>query len=276
MKNKLINMTKAKINDIHINYKLEGEGKTIVFIHGLSDSLDYWNILKEKLKCNYQTLSYDLRGHGKSENGDEEITIDLFQDDLYYLMKSLNIEKAILIGLSLGGNVAMNFAINHMEMTEGLIVMSSFSEFSNELREIFDEFEAGIDQGFEEFYDAILPYTLPQDILEKNKEKLESIKTIAAKTANIEGIKAGIKAGYSFSISDRLYMINAPSLIIAGEEDDLTNLDIQRKIHENIPNSEMIILEKTKHNLLIGKNIDRILEIIDEFMEKRIKKETAE
>ena len=57
-------MTKKIINDICINYELEGEGKTIVFVHGLSDSLEYWKVLSENLKNDYQTLIYDLRGHG--------------------------------------------------------------------------------------------------------------------------------------------------------------------------------------------------------------------
>ncbi|MBR5503224.1 MAG: alpha/beta hydrolase [Methanobrevibacter sp.] len=259
-------MTTIKANNININYRLEGEGKTIVFIHGLSDSLNYWKILQDDLKENYQTLSYDLRAHGDSGDDGGMITIDLYRKDLYYLLKALDIEKAVFIGLSLGGNIALNFAINHPEMVNGLIVMSSFSEFNDELKEIFDEFERGIDKGFEEFYDIILPYTLPKDVLERNREKLEAIKHNGAKTANIEGIKAGIKAGYSHSITDRLDKINAPAIVISGEEDDLTNICIQSKIHENINDCEMIILEKTKHNLLIGRNISRILEIIDKFM----------
>ena len=264
----MIDMTKINANNIDINYELEGKGKTIVFIHGLSDSLNYWKVLREGLKKDYQILSYDLRAHGESENGEEEITIDLYQNDLYHLLKGLNIEKAVFIGLSLGGNIALNFAINHPEMVNGLIIMSSFSEFDDELKEIFDKFEMGIDEGFEEFYDIILPYTLPEELLEKHEEELEFIKHEAAKTANIEGIKAGIKAGYSYSITDKLDMINAPTIVIAGEDDNLTNPDIQMKIHDNINGSEMIILEKTKHNVLIGRNISKILDIIKEFMLK--------
>ena len=261
-------MTKKTINGITINYELEGEGKTIVFVHGLSDSLAYWKVLSENLKNDYQTLIYDLRGHGESSDDDRNTTIDLYQEDLYQLLKSLNIENAVLVGLSLGGNVILNLAVNHPEMVNGLVVMSSFPEHDEKLKNIFDDFDNAIDEGFVEFFDTILPYTLPDDILEEHKELLENVKVEAAKTANIEGIKKGINAGYGFNLSDKLNEINAPTLVIAGEEDNLTTLDIQRKISDNIQDSELIVLEKTKHNILIGRNIEKVLNIINDFMSK--------
>ena len=259
-------MTKKTINGITINYELEGEGKTIVFVHGLSDSLAYWKVLSENLKNDYQTLIYDLRGHGESSDDDRNTTIDLYQEDLYQLLKSLNIENAVFVGLSLGGNVILDLAVNHPEMVNGLVVMSSFPEHDEKLKNIFDDFDNAIDEGFVEFFDTILPYTLPDDILEEHKELLENVKVEAAKTANIERIKKGINAGYGFNLSDKLNEINAPTLVIAGEEDNLTTLDIQRKISDNIQDSELIVLEKTKHNILIGRNIEKVLNIINDFM----------
>ena len=261
-------MTKKTINDITINYELEGEGKTIVFVHGLSDSLAYWKVLSETLKNDYQTLIYDLRGHGESSDDDRNTTIDLYQEDLYQLLKALNIENAVFVGLSLGGNVILDLAVNHPEMVKGLIVMSSFPEHDEKLKKIFDDFDNAIDKGFVEFFDTILPYTLTEDLLEEHKELLESVKHEAAKTANLEGIKKGINAGYGFNLTDRLNEINVPTIVIAGGEDNLTSLDIQRKISDNIKDSELIVLEKTKHNILIGRNIKKVLNIINDFMSK--------
>ena len=83
-------MTKINLNAITINYQLEGEGKTIVFVHGLSDSLNYWTVLTAKLKNQYEVLSFDLRGHGNSSDDDSLTTIDLYQEDLYQLLNALN------------------------------------------------------------------------------------------------------------------------------------------------------------------------------------------
>lgn len=261
-------MTKKTINDLNINYELEGEGKTIVFVHGLSDSLAYWKVLSENLKNDYQTLIYDLRGHGESSDDDKNTTINLYQEDLYQLLKALNIENAVFVGLSLGGNIILDLAVNHPEMVNGLVVMSSFPEHDENLKKIFNDFDNAIDQGFVEFFDTILPYTLTDDMLEEHKELLENVKFEAAKTANLEGIKKGINAGYGFNLTDSLNEINVPTLVIAGEEDNLTTLDIQRKISDNIRYCELLVLEKTKHNILIGRNIEELLNIINDFMLK--------
>ena len=259
-------MTKINLNNISINYQLEGEGKTIVFVHGLSDSLKYWNILTNELKNEYQVLSFDLRGHGNSTDDDSQTTINLYQEDLHCLLKALNIENAVFIGLSLGGNIILDLAVNHPEMVNGLIVMSSFSEHTESLEKIFDDFNDGIDKGFVEFYDTILPYTLPEDMLIQYGQILEDIKFEAAKTANTDGIKKGINAGYEFNITNELNRINAPALVIAGAEDNLTDLAIQKKISDNIKDCKLIVLEKTKHNILIGRNVAKVLDIINEFM----------
>ena len=261
-------MSEINVNNINVNYQLEGEGKTIVFVHGLSDNLHYWDILTTELTKEYQVLSFDLRGHGNSGDDDRETTIGLYQEDLYSLLNGLNIENAVFIGLSLGGNVILDLAINHPEKVNGMIVMSSFPEHDERLKGIFEDFENGINKGFVEFFDTILPYTLTEDMIEENKEVLESLKYQAAEVANIDGIKKGIKAGNGFSVTDRLKEIDIPTIVIAGEEDDLTNLEIQRKISDNIKDSELVVLEKTKHNLLIGRNIQRILDIINDFMLK--------
>ena len=261
-------MTKININDICINYQIEGDGKTIVFVHGLSDNLNYWNILTTELKNDFQVLSFDLRGHGESTDNDSKTSIDLYQDDLYQLLKALNIDNAVFVGLSLGGNIILDLALNHPEMVNGLIVMSSFSEQSERLSKIFKDFEDGIDNGFVEFFDTILPYTLTEEMLEEHRETLENLKWEAAKVANIEGIKKGILAGNSFDITDRLNEIDVPTLVIAGGEDDLTDLETQKKISDNIKDSKLIVLEDPKHNLLIGRNITELLNIITEFILK--------
>ena len=73
---------------------------------------------------------------------------------------------------------------------------------------------------------------------------------------------------FKLDITDKLNTINAPAIIIAGEEDNLTDLDVQKKICDNIKGSRLIVLEKTKHNILIGRNIEKVLKIINDFMLK--------
>ena len=104
-----------------MNYKLEGNGKAMVFIHGLSDNLLYWEFLAGNLKHDYQVLRVDLRGHGESELGDGEITIDTYVDDLHNLLEELNISKVNLIGFSLGSAVAIDFTVKYPQNQKNII-----------------------------------------------------------------------------------------------------------------------------------------------------------
>ncbi|SDA58038.1 alpha/beta fold hydrolase [Methanobrevibacter millerae] len=250
-----------------INYLLEGDGdKTIVFIHGLSDSLLYWLPLTSVLKSDYMVLSYDLRGHGESELGFDEFTVDLLSDDLHNLLNDLGIDEASLIGLSLGGNVALNFALNYPDFTDKLVLMSTFSEVDDELHEKFLEFRDAIDVSFEEFYDVIINYVLPDEMIEKHKGDLEFIKMEAAKTANLKAIKNAIDMGMEFNVTSRLSEIDSPALILSGRDDEITSVELQRILNDNIDDSEMVIFENTRHNLLIGQNIEEILKLIRGFV----------
>ncbi|WP_303738490.1 alpha/beta fold hydrolase [Methanobrevibacter thaueri] len=80
------------MNRINLNYKLEGSGETLVFIHGLSDNLLYWEFLASNLKENFQVLRVDLRGHGQTELGDDEISIGTYADVRHNLLIGKNNE----------------------------------------------------------------------------------------------------------------------------------------------------------------------------------------
>jgi pimeloyl-ACP methyl ester carboxylesterase len=252
---------------MNISYIFEGESdKTLVLIHGLSDSLQYWQRLSSRLNDEYQILRYDIRGHGQSDLGDEDFTIDLLVDDLHHLISELDLDKVSLIGFSMGGNIALAFAIKYPESVDRLIVMSSFSENDENLKSRFIEFQNAIDISFETFYDVIINYVLPEDVIERNREVLECAKIQSAKTANPEGIRMGIDMGSSFSITGRLSSISAPTMILQGRDDDIVSMHLADVLNDNIRNSQLMVFDDTKHNLLIGRNFDEIIELIRIFL----------
>lgn len=246
-----------------INYVFEGSGeKTIVFIHGLSDSLDYWRRLSLMLSDEYKVLIYDLRGHGESDLGNEEFSMDLLSDDLYNLFLKLNIKKASLIGLSLGGNIALTFTLKHPELVEKLVLMSTFSENDDNLESKFKEFKNAINISYETFFDAIVKYVIPQDVYDENREVLEIAKKMKAETANIKAIKNAIDIGAEFNVTGQLSKIDNETLILYGRDDEIISLNLVNILKDNIRNSKLVILDNTKHDLLIGDNIFEILKLI--------------
>jgi pimeloyl-ACP methyl ester carboxylesterase len=104
-----------------LNYNVEGNGKPIILIHGGGTDSRVWSKFKEQLTYQNKIITYDLRGHGKSPIP-KKITNHV--EDLKVLFSSLKENKAILIGHSLGGQIATEFALVYPQMVSELIVIS--------------------------------------------------------------------------------------------------------------------------------------------------------
>lgn len=257
------------MNEINLHYKVEGVGETVVFIHGLSDSLLYWELLASNLKKDYQIIRMDLRGHGESELGSDEISIDLYVNDLVNLLDELNVSKVNFVGFSLGGVIALDFVIKYPEKVSSLVLMSSFAKVDGHLTSVFNEFKKALNVSFEEFYDLILPMVLCPNVIEDNHEELEYLKRLASQTANTQAYIKAIDACWDFDVENELSKIEIPTLILSGKHDEITPALIQKDICGKIRNSELIVFDDVKHNLLVGKNNEKILIILKEFFKNK-------
>lgn len=250
------------MNRIDLNYRLEGSGETMVFIHGLSDSLLYWEFLASNLRQDRQILRIDLRGHGQTELGCDEISVGTYADDLHGLLCELGIGKVTLVGFSLGGSVALDFAVRYPQMVSALVLMSSRFKSDSHSDNVLKQFRDALEIGFDEFYDLILPMVLCPDVIENNLEELEMLKEIASMSANTQAYIQAVDACLDFDIEDELSRIDVPALILAGRHDEITPLESQKELQGKIKNSKLIVFGDVRHNLLVGKNNEKILDIL--------------
>ncbi len=250
-----------------MNYKVEGTGKPVVFIHGLSDNLLFWEFLASNLKNYYQVIRMDLRGHGDTELGNDVITIGLLADDLKNLLNEMGIENDVdIIGFSLGGAVALDFAIRYPRMVSSLVLMSSFCRADEYLSNILNQFKEALNNNFEEFYDLILPMVLCPQVIKDNSEELEVLKALASKTANTQAYIQSADACLNFNVEKDLSQINVPTLILSGKWDSISLLTSQKNLKNKIKNSKLIVFDNVKHNLLVGRNNAVILDILKDFL----------
>ncbi|MBR2557053.1 MAG: alpha/beta hydrolase [Methanobrevibacter sp.] len=250
-----------------MNYKVEGTGKPVVFIHGLSDNLLFWEFLASNLKNYYQVIRMDLRGHGDTELGNDVITIGLLADDLKNLLNEMGIENDVdIIGFSLGGAVALDFAIRYPRMVSSLVLMSSFCRADEYLSNILNQFKEALNNSFEEFYDLILPMVLCPQVIKDNSEELEVLKALASKTANTQAYIQSADACLNFNVEKDLSQINVPTLILSGKWDSISLLTSQKNLKNKIKNSKLIVFDNVKHNLLVGRNNAVILDILKDFL----------
>ncbi|MEM3703331.1 MAG: alpha/beta hydrolase, partial [Candidatus Bathyarchaeia archaeon] len=120
-------MPKIKVNDVNLYYEIRGQGFPFVMITGLGGNIDYWDIrLLDELSKRFKLVLFDNRGSGRSDVSDRQYTIKLLAEDTVGLMNALGIPKAHIFGLSMGGMIAQELALNFPEKVEKLILCSTF------------------------------------------------------------------------------------------------------------------------------------------------------
>jgi len=105
-----------------LNYKFFGTGPPLIILHGLFGMLDNWRTIARMLENKYQCILVDLRNHGRSPH-DDEMNYQVMSKDVLELMNDLHIDHTILMGHSMGGKVAMQFALTYPDRVEKLIVV---------------------------------------------------------------------------------------------------------------------------------------------------------
>ncbi|MGH7807429.1 MAG: alpha/beta fold hydrolase, partial [Thermodesulfobacteriota bacterium] len=98
-------MPRMKINDISLNYELDGKGPAVIFINGLTMDVNGWYFQVPAFSEKYKILRYDCRGQGQSDKPDMDYSQEMHADDLKELLYKLGIQKAHIIGLSNGGMI---------------------------------------------------------------------------------------------------------------------------------------------------------------------------
>jgi 3-oxoadipate enol-lactonase len=242
---------KTLINDIAVSYIEHGsaQGLPIVFIHGFPFSHKMWEPQMRELPNDIYTIAYDVRGHGSSDVGDGQFTIELFVDDLIVLLDHFGIERAVLCGLSMGGYIALRAIERHPNRINGLILCDTKSESdSNETKikrttSIQTIKETGILAFAEDFVKAIFY----EKTFATNPNVIETIRQIICDNSPL-GICGTLLALASRTDTTQvLSSINIPTCILVGEHDKLTPIPVAQEMHKAIAGSEIHILSNAGH-----------------------------
>lgn len=105
-----------------LHYKEQGLGEALIILHGLFGSLDNWQTLANRFAQNYRVVIADQRNHGRSPHS-KQWSYELMSDDLLELMDDLGLEKAHVLGHSMGGKTAMHFALKHSERLHSVVIV---------------------------------------------------------------------------------------------------------------------------------------------------------
>jgi len=245
-------MPKITVRDVEVNYEEAGAGFPLVLVHGLNGDLTGWALIMPEFSKHYRTVAMDVRGHGGTSKPDQPYSIKGFSEDLYEFMQKLGIPKAHLFGLSMGGAIAQQFALDHPEMIRSLILVSTFSYVDNHARQAFLRLKSNLAQGgYPAFFDEVVKLAFTPKYIAANPGPIAELKMKRIAVNSPAAIGRATDACLTFNLKDQISKITLPTLVISGREDVFTPVHLAEQIHRSIRASEWKILEGVGHNLHI-------------------------
>ncbi len=241
----------AYINKLAVSYIDEGpiHAPAIVFIHGFPLNKSMWNKQVAELTENYRVVAYDIRGHGNSDAGDDDFSIELFVADLLSLMDALKIDKAILCGFSMGGYIALNAIENHPERFNALLLCdTNCTEDTPEVKEKrMKAIESIKEKGLEQYAEESLKKLFASTSFSKQIDEVAMVKEMIMKTPLQSLFKTLVALAERKETCSRLHEIKVPVLIMVGREDIITPPQVALKMHEKIKGTNFHIIDHAGH-----------------------------
>lgn len=242
---------KINVNDLTVSYTDEGLDKSavIIFIHGFPFNKSMWKQQVEAFKDNYRVIAYDVRGHGNSDAGTADFSIDLFASDLIILMDTLKIDQAMLCGLSMGGYIALNAVENYPDRFDALILSDTncIADTPEAKEKRLATIESIKKNGVEKFANESVKNLFAAESFNSKKKEIAEVREMIVNTAE-ESIFKTLRAFYERKETcSKLQDINVPALIMVGEEDKITPPAAAQMMHEKIEDSVLKIIEHAGH-----------------------------
>lgn len=267
-------MGKALVNGINIHYQQKGEGRDVVLIHGVTSTMAVWyGHVMPALRELFRVTLYDLRGHGYTDMTPTGYNSDTMSNDLIGLLDHLKIERALLVGHSFGGSIALHTAIKQPQRVEGIVVSDTGIACLRYLRNIKDwpGWEMWKDQlaargityeGFTDDAERIFRRSLeiPKQFglrkgeprSNKRLEKLINETSMAKEFRDTTGLT-----------EETLPQVQCPVLALYGDQSPYKNL--VKRLRELVPHCHWDVLTGTGHFLLL-QNPDIFVERILAFL----------
>jgi pimeloyl-ACP methyl ester carboxylesterase len=242
---------KININNVSLNYIESGKPKSlaVVLIHGFPFSHKMWEPQLRVMPNNIYAIAYDIRGHGSSDVGDGQFTMEIFVDDLIALLNHLSIEKAVLCGLSMGGYIALRTFERHPERVAGLILCNTKSEPDTNEAKVKRTAAMNLikTEGTRVFGEYFAKDVFCSKTFENKSDTIEFAKQIIRANSSLGICGTQLALASRTDTTPILSAINVPTCIIVGEQDKLTPPSTAQTMHKKITGSELHILPNAAH-----------------------------
>ncbi len=236
-------------------YEAHGEGFPLLMIMGLGANLDWWDPrLVAALSERFRTIVFDNRGTGRTTSSEKEFTIPRFAEDAAGLMDALGVAKAHVLGISMGGMIAQELALNHPERVTQLVLCStncgrtkSIPASSNTLGLLLRAGSAPSPEGIAR---GTVPLCFTPDFVEAHQDGVDAwVRQVVKFPTSPDSFLRQARAIADFDTYDRLRGIRIPTLVLHGRQDILIPPENASVLAEAIPGATLRIFEGSAHGL---------------------------
>ena len=242
-------MTSKRVNDINLAYTDLGAGPPIVLIHGYPFNRSLWTEQAEVLRGRYRVVAPDLRGFGESDSSEGTATMSRMANDVASLMDALEIERAVIGGLSMGGYVALAFARMFPARVRAMILADTRAQADTEegKQTRSQQAEKALSEGMAGIADAMLPKLLTPETVSKRPELVKRVRDMMLKTKPEGAAAALLGMAERDDQTEFISSIQVPALIIVGREDAITPVADSEKMQSRIEGSRLVVIENAGH-----------------------------
>lgn len=243
-------MARFVFQDKSIYYEEYGKGRPIVVLNGIMMSCASWAEFVEPFSANNRLILLDLLDQGRSEQMDGPFSQAIQAEVVLALLDHLGLEQVCMLGISYGGEVALRFATQYGHRLEQLALFNTTARTGPWLKDIGDAWNKA-SQDPDAYYLTTIPVIYsPKFYRDHNDWMNRRRKALGPVFGNPRFIDSMVRLTNSaadYDVSDRLHLIQAPTLVVSCAEDYLTPVAEQRFLADHIPNSHYAIMPDCGH-----------------------------
>ena len=243
-------MKTETVNGVRLAFVDQGSGMPVLLVHGFPLDHSMWNAQIDALARDYRVIAVDLRGFGRSEAGDEEVTMEEYADDMAGLLDALSIQdRVVFAGLSMGGYVAWQFWRRYQSRVKALILCDTRAAADT------PEIAAGrlkmaehvLAAGPRLLTEAMLPKLFARSTVENRPEVVESLREVMLSSDRRAIAAAARGMAQRPDVTAMLGEINCPSLVIVGRLDAITTAEEMRSVADAMPLASYVEIADSGH-----------------------------
>jgi len=243
---------------------MQGTGYPVIMHHGYGATGNIWIAQMKELSKYFKVITLDSRGSGKSDHPVNPYTLNTLVEDLKGLMDSLKIEKAHVIGQSMGGWIAQNFVLKYPKCVNKIVLLgtnhkgSGIQIFKDTLINLYELQKQDKVKAFWDYAKLTHHRKYIKEMQADLKKKFyglwngeDMIKELTENKMTPKDYQLLADATEKHDVKDRLSEIKNPVLLIVGTNDKLSPKIIMEEIHKGIKNSKLEVIEETAHHIFL-------------------------